>query len=67
VLETLPKLAQVVPSVEYCQVPLPVTAVIASPLEGLESTSAQLEPVRIAEASVPEEVVSSFVPVRVCV
>ena len=66
-LVTAPKLAQVLPSVEYCQVPLPVTAVIASPLTAPVSTSAQLAPVKIAEASVPEEVVSSLVPVSVWV
>ncbi len=39
--ETAPKLAQVLPSVEYCQVPLPVTAVIAIPLRAPVSTSAR--------------------------
>ena len=61
---TAPKLVQVVPSVEYCQVPLPVLAVMAKPLDGLVSTSAQVDDVRIALASVPLEVVSSLVPVN---
>ena len=65
--DTAPKFVQVVPSVEYCQVPLPVTEVIAKPLDGLVSTSAQVEPLRIAEASVPEEVVFSFVVAKVWV
>ena len=64
---TAPKLAQVEPSVEYCQVPLPVTPVMASPLMAPVSTSAQLTPLRMAEASVPLEVASSVVEVSVWV
>ena len=62
--ETAPKLCQVVPSVEYCQVPLPVVAVMAKPLTAPVSTSAQVELVRIALESVAEEVVSSVLDVR---
>src|SRR5204863_442073 len=64
---TAPKLAQVVPSVEYCQVPFPVLPVMASPLSALVSTSAQLAPVKIVLAVVPLEVVFSSVPERVTV
>ena len=60
---TAPKLAQEVPSVEYCQIPLPVLAVIAKPLDGLVSTSLQLVEVRIELANIPGEGVSSFVVV----
>ena len=67
VLDTEPKFAQVEPSVEYCHVPLPVVPVIARPFRALVSTSAQVTPVKIAEASVPLEVVFSLVAVRVCV
>ena len=63
--ETAPKLAQVVPSVEYCHVPLPVTPVMAKPLRALVSTSAQLTPLKMAEAKVPLEVVSSVVAAKV--
>ena len=38
--ETLPKAVHVVPSVENCQVPLPVVAVMARPLDAEVSTSA---------------------------
>src|SRR5205814_1924919 len=64
---TAPKLAQVVPSVEYCQVPFPVLPVMASPLSAPVSTSAQLAPVKIVLAVVPLEVVFSSVPERVTV
>src|SRR6185503_13211665 len=60
---TLPKLVQLLPLVEYCQVPLPVVPVTAMPDRGLVSTSPWPAPLRMAETSVPEEVVSSSVPV----
>ena len=61
---TAPKLCQVAPSVEYCQVPLPVVAVMAKPLTAPVSTSAQVELVRIVLERVAEEVVSSVLEVR---
>ena len=61
---TAPKLCHVVPSVEYCQVPLPVVAVMARPLTAPVSTSAQVELVKIVLESVAEEVVSSVLEVR---
>ena len=67
VAETAPKAAQVVPSVEYCHVPLPTLLVIAIPLKALVSTSAQVALARMELAVVPVEVVSSFVEVRVIV
>ena len=67
VLETAPKLVQVEPLVEYCQFPLPVVAEIAKPLSAPVSTSAHETPLRMAEASVPEEVASSVVEARLCV
>ena len=65
--DTAPNAFQVTPSVEYCQVPLPVWLVIAMPLSGPLSTSAQEADVRIALAVVPTEAVSSFVPASVTV
>ena len=65
--ETAPKLVHVVPSVEYCQVPLPVVPVMAIPLAALVSTSAQPAEPRIVPTVVLPEVVSSSVPVRVTV
>ena len=64
---TAPKAVQVAPSVVYCQVPLPVLAVIATPLAAAASTSAWLAPARIALTSVPLLVVSSLVPASVTV
>ena len=64
---TAPNAFQVVPSVEYCHVPLPVLVVIASPLTAPVSTSARVLEVRIADASVPDDVVSSVVPVKLYV
>ena len=55
------------PSVEYCQVPLPVFDVIAMPFKALASTSAQAADVRMLLTVVPEDVVSSLVPVSVTV
>ena len=60
---TVPNAVHVVPSVEYCHVPLPVTAVTTRPSVWL-SASAATAPPRIAVTVVPPEVVSSFVPVR---
>ena len=65
VVETEPKACQEVPSVEYCQVPLPVVAVMARPLSALVSTSARLAALRIVDAVVDEDVVFSSVVVRV--
>src|SRR5262245_29123295 len=65
--DTAPTLAQVVPSVEYCQVPFPLFAVIAIPFSGLASTSAQDTVVNIELAVIADEVVSSLVPVNVTV
>ncbi len=64
-LETVPNPFHVVPSVEYCQVPLPTLLVIAIPFDGLVSTSAHVELVRIEVTVVPEDVVFSSVPVKV--
>ena len=64
---TPPNATQVNPSVEYCQVPLPVLPVMAIPFRAPLSTSAQLAPVRIVLARVPLEVVFSSVPLRVTV
>ncbi len=62
--ETAPKLAQVLPSVEYCQVPLPVTAVIAIPLRaGVDVRSAGSGEDGRSECA--DEFVSSLVPVSV--
>ena len=60
----MPKFCQVVPSVEYCQVPLPVFAVMAKPLSALVSTSAHVLEDSIELASVPLDVVSSLVAVN---
>ncbi len=54
---------QVIPSVEYCQVPLPLLAVIAMPLPG-PSGSAVVRPARMVDTRVPFDMVSSLVPVR---
>ena len=67
VADTDPKPFQVVPSVEYCQVPFPVLDVMAMPLSAPVSTSAQEADVRMDVTVVPEEVVFSSVPVRVTV
>ena len=64
---TEPKTFQVVPSVEYCQVPLPVLLVTAIPLSAPASTSAHDAEVRIELTVVPAEVVSSLVAVSVTV
>ena len=63
--DSAPKPFQVRPSVEYCQVPLPLTAVTAMPLCAPVSTSAQAALTRIALTAVPAEVVFSLVAVRV--
>ena len=65
--DTEPKLAQVIPSVEYRHVPLPLTAVTAMPFSAPLSTSAQPAPVRMVLTVVPDEAVSSSVPVRLTV
>ena len=62
--DTVPKLFQVVVSVEYCHVPLPVVAVMAMPLSALVSTSARLAPVKKADTRDDVLVVSSLVVVR---
>ena len=59
--DTEPKACQVVPSVEYCQVPFPEQAVIARPLRELTSTSTQLAAVKSVDAAIAGEVVSSLV------
>ena len=64
---TAPKPFQVVPSVEYCQAPLPVLLVTAIPLSALVSTSAQAAVVSNALTVVPAVVVFSLVAVRVTV
>ena len=63
--DTVPKLFQVTPSVEYCQPPLPTTAVIAMPLSAPASTSAQVAPVRIVLTVVPAEALFSSVALSV--
>ena len=60
-----PKAFQADPSVEYCQMPLPVLAVTARPLSALMSTSTQFAPVRIAAALVAKDAVFSSVVGRV--
>ena len=65
--ETAPNETQVVPSVEYCQVPLPVVPVMAIPLAAPVSTSPHEAEVRIVPTVVPLLVVSSSVPVSVTV
>ena len=62
--DTEPKACQVVPSVEYCQVPLPVVAVMARALRALVSTSTQLAAVKSVDAAIAGEVVSSLVVVK---
>ena len=59
--DTDSKAFQVLPSVEYCQVPLPVLAVMARPLRSMVSISARLAALRIVEAAVAEDVVFSSV------
>jgi hypothetical protein len=66
-VETVPKLVQVVPPTEYCQVPFPDLDVIAIPLNAPVSTSDQDADDRIDETRVPADVVSSLVPVKVTV
>ena len=65
VAETVPKPFQVRPSVEYCQLPFPMTLVTAMPLTAPLSTSAQAALTRIALTAVAEEVVFSSVAVKV--
>ena len=62
--DTEPKGCQVMPSVEYCQAPLPVVAVMARPLRELVSTSDRLAAVRIVDGAMAKEVVFSFVAVK---
>ena len=62
--DTEPKACQVVPSVEYCQVPFPVLAVMARPLRSLVSSSDRLAPVSIVDTAVADDVVFSLVVVR---
>ena len=64
---TPPKPAQVTPSVEYCQVPLPVLPVMAIPSSAPVSTSAQEAELRMEATVVLEDVVSSLVPLNVTV
>ena len=61
VADTGPKSVQLAPSVEYCQVPLPDSAVIANPLSAPASTSFQPAAVRMEFAVVLDEVVFSSV------
>ena len=67
VADSAPKLFQLTPSVEYCQVPLPVTQVTAIPFCAPLSTSAQLAAVRIALIAVADEVLFSSVALRAMV
>ena len=62
--DTDPKARQVVPSVAYSQVPLPVLAVMATPLRSLVSSSDMLALVSIVDTAVAEDVVFSLVVVR---
>src|SRR5947207_10270171 len=65
--DTLPNAAHVVPSVEYCHVPLPLLLVTAVPLTAPVSTSAHTALVRMLLTAVPLLVVSSSVLVSVTV
>ena len=65
VADTAPKPFQVMPSVEYCQAPLPLTLVTAMPFCAPLSASAQLTEPRSALTAVPDEVVFSSVAVKV--
>ena len=67
VVDTAPKPFQVTPSVEYCQVPLPLFEVIAMPFCAPLSTSAQVAPLRMVLTVVPDDVLSSSVAVSVTV
>ena len=65
VADTAPKPFQVTPSIEYCQLPLPVTPVTAMPLIAPLSASAQLTEPRSALTALPDEMVFSSVPFKV--
>ena len=60
--DTLPKLDQVTPSVEYWNVPFPVTEVMAIPLSAAESASLRTAVIRMSLTRVGDEVVFSSVP-----
>ena len=64
-MDTAPKPFQVMPSVEYCQAPLPLMPVTAMPLIAPLSASAQLAAPRIALTALPGEVMFSSVPLKV--
>jgi hypothetical protein len=66
-LETKPIPSQYAPSIEYCQVPLPVVAVTAIPLAAPTSASAQPLEVKIELTDSAEDGASSLVPDSVTV